>query len=179
MKQQAMALELYETRRDMLVDYATRLLGDAAQAEDVVQDAWIQFAAQADHERIRDPAGYLHRMVRNLALDLLRRAKRYRRFAGEDMERAVRTVEDSAASAEHTLIVRQEYDRILECLAGLPERQRLAIEMHRIGGYKMREIADRLGVSIPYVHSLIARGLAACDARRDKELQDDRPPPVG
>lgn len=169
MNQQTIALQLYETRRARLIAYATRLLSDPSHAEDVVQDAWLQFAAHADHASIRDPEGYLHRMVRNLAIDRLRRAAHYRRIAGADMETAQRTVEDGAPSAEHDLIVRQEYGRVLECLAGLPQQQRLAIEMHRIGGYKMREIAARLGVSIPYVHSLIARGLAACDAARNED----------
>jgi RNA polymerase sigma-70 factor (ECF subfamily) len=163
-----MALRVYEARREMLVIYAGRLLGDPARGEDIVQDAWLHFATLNDPDEVHDPEAYLRRMVRNLAIDALRRDARYRRIAGEDVEVAERTVEDKTPSAEQALIARQDYDRIRRCLTALPERQRIAIEMHRIGGFKMREIAEQLGVSIPYVHNLIARGIAACDAARDE-----------
>jgi len=169
LSQRAAALRIYQSRRDALVDYAASLLGDHARAEDIVQDAWLRLEMQPETADIRDADAYLRRIVRNLAIDALRRSARQQRVAGGDMELAERTVEDEAPSAEQTLIARQVHDRIMQCLAGLPERQRVAIEMHRIAGCRLRDIAEHLGVSIPYVHSLIARGLAACDAARDEE----------
>lgn len=168
MEQGAVAARLYEAHRSAFIDFAASILGDRTKAEDIVHDAWISFASIEDQGAIQAPERFLRRMIRNLAIDALRRTSRYARIAGGDMEEAERTVQDGAPGTEQTLIARQELDRVQKALARLPERQRLAIEMHRIGGYKLREIADRLGVSIPFVHSLIVKGLAACDEYRDE-----------
>ncbi|WP_311268327.1 sigma-70 family RNA polymerase sigma factor [Sphingobium sp. WCS2017Hpa-17] len=168
MEQGVVAARLYEAHRPALVDYATSILADRARAEDIVQDAWIAFAAIEDQNAIRDPERFLRRMIRNLAIDALRRANRYARIAGGDMAEAERTVQDGAPGTEQALIARQELERVQQALARLPERQRLAIEMHRIGRYKLREIAERLGVSVPFVHGLIVKGLAACDEYCDE-----------
>lgn len=154
----------------MLVDYAARILNDRARAEDIVHDAWMQFNLHSEREPIRDPEGYLRRVVRNLAIDTLRRSIRYGRIAGESMEEAERTVEDDQPGAERVLAARQTLERVMRGLGALPEKQRIAIEMHRIGGFRLKDIAERLGVSVPYVHTLIAKGLASCDEFRDDEL---------
>ncbi|WP_375188611.1 RNA polymerase sigma factor [Sphingobium yanoikuyae] len=168
MKQATIAARLYAAQRPALVDYAASILGDRARAEDIVQDAWISFASIEDQNGIQNPDLFLRRMIRNLAIDAMRRTRRYDRIAGGDMEEAERTVQDNAPGTEQALIARQELARVQRALARLPERQRLAIEMHRIGRYKLREIAERLGVSIPFVHGLIVKGLAACDDYRDE-----------
>lgn len=67
-------LQLYLAHRVALVDYAVSLVGCRARAEDVVQEAWLRFSRQGDNAAIHSPASYLYRIVRNLALDQLRRS---------------------------------------------------------------------------------------------------------
>jgi RNA polymerase sigma-70 factor (ECF subfamily) len=47
----------------------------------------------------------------------------------------------------------------------LPARTRIALEMRRIEGAKLRDIAQRLGVSVPVAHSIVAEGIAYCRRR--------------
>lgn len=155
-----MALHIYETQRAGLISYATRLLGERSRAEDVVQDAWIDFQRVPDMGAIHNPAAYLQRIVRNHALNLLRRDQRTRRLMEADTNGL--DAADPAPSPESAAIARQRLSRFMHRLAQLPERQRLAIRLHRLEGLKMREIADQLGVSVPFVHALIAEGLAKC-----------------
>src|SRR3546814_1293981 len=72
-EQHSRKLNLYLRHRAELIDYATPIVGDRALAEDVVQDAWLRFSEAGSHDAktrlIRQPVGYLYRIVRNLALD--------------------------------------------------------------------------------------------------------------
>lgn len=162
------ALALYRDNRSALVDYARSILGNPAQAEDVVQEAWLHFDRASD-TAIREPLGYLHRIVRNLAIDVLRRSAREHSRILIDEDVAL-TVMDDTPSAETALIARDSVRIVSETIAALPERQRIAIEMYRFGGFKLREIAQRLNVSIPLVHRLIADGLAECDRRCNQDF---------
>jgi len=66
-------VEAFEAQRPRLIRLAYRMLGSVAEAEDVVQDAWLRWT-RADDE-VRDPAGWLVRTVSRLCIDRLRSAK--------------------------------------------------------------------------------------------------------
>lgn len=168
MKHEQVALRLYESQRASLIGYATRLLGDRSRAEDIVQDAWLIFDQLPDRQAVRDPIAYLRRTVRNLSLNALRRIRQYQQIAGVDAAEA-ELIADQAPSAEAQAIARQSLNRFMERLALLPERQRIAIRMHRLEGRKMREIAELLGVSIPMIHTLISDGLVKCTDPSDRD----------
>lgn len=59
-------LDIYLANRQALVDYVAPIVGGQAQAEDVVQDAWLRFDAR-DTRPVQRPVAYLYRIVRNLA----------------------------------------------------------------------------------------------------------------
>ncbi len=166
--QDRLTLRLYETQRESLVGYASRLLGDRARAEDIVHDAWLIFDQLPDRTAIKDPVAYLRRMIHNLAVNAQRRATRYQAIAGGDMDMATRSVADRTPSPEAGAMARQDLARFVERLARLPERQREAIRMHRLEGRKMREIAGHFGISVAMVHHLIADGLTKCADPRDE-----------
>ncbi|MFP3987511.1 sigma-70 family RNA polymerase sigma factor [Streptomyces sp. E11-3] len=72
----------FQASRNRLASLAYRLLGSAADAEDVVQDAFLQWQA-ADRQRIEVPEAWLTKVVTNLCLDRLRSAQaRRERTAG-------------------------------------------------------------------------------------------------
>ncbi|MCJ2188812.1 RNA polymerase sigma factor [Novosphingobium beihaiensis] len=155
-------LTVYREQYAPLIAYAARILGDAAQAEDVVQDAWIAASRRAQQVEICEFGAYLRLTVRNLAIDVIRRCDRYGEIAGGGYDAAMDRVADIAPGADDRLAARQELERFHQALAHLPERQRIAVEMHRIGNYKLREIAERLNISVAYAQDLVAKGLAAC-----------------
>ena len=64
----------FEAGRNRLASLAYRLLGSAADAEDIVQDAFLHWQA-ADRQRIRVPEAWLTKVVTNLCLDRLRSAQ--------------------------------------------------------------------------------------------------------
>jgi RNA polymerase sigma-70 factor (ECF subfamily) len=64
----------FEAQRARLIRLAYRMLGSTAEAEDVVQDAWLRWS-RADRAGIADPAAWLVRVTGRLCLDRLRAAK--------------------------------------------------------------------------------------------------------
>lgn len=158
-------MSAYLAHRRALVDYAAKVIGNREQAEDIVQEAWLALSLRSGGKDVREPLGYLRTTVRNLAIDALRQRVREAKVMGGDMESAARTAVDGQATPEKTVFARRDLTCVMSVLRSLPERQRIAIEMYRFGDYKLREIADRLGISVSLAHLLIADGLAACTTR--------------
>jgi RNA polymerase sigma-70 factor (ECF subfamily) len=156
-------LGIFLTHRSGLVDYASRIVGDHARAEDVVQEAYLRFD-QAGSARVEEPVGYLYRIVRNLALDGRRRQTRESRFmVGQS------PLSDSAACArpspEAEAAGRSDVEALKAALAELPERTRRALELHRFEGRTVKAVAAALDVSVGTAHALIVDGLEHCRAR--------------
>ncbi|KXF78838.1 RNA polymerase subunit sigma [Paramesorhizobium deserti] len=65
---------VFESLRPRLVRVAYRMLGSVAEAEDIVQDAWLRWMG-ADQASVRDPQGFLTRIVTRLCLDHMKSAR--------------------------------------------------------------------------------------------------------
>ena len=64
----------FEAQRPRLLRLAYRMLGSRAEAEDIVQEAWLRWQA-ADRSTVAEPAAYLSRIVTRLCLDALKSAR--------------------------------------------------------------------------------------------------------
>lgn len=160
-------LDLYLRHRTALIDYAAPIVGDRSNAEDVVQEAWLRFAARDDDSTggsvIAQPVGYLYRVVRNLAIDLSRRIAP--EVKGEEGEAALGALPSLAADPEDQALQRNELDVVLAALGELPDRTRRAFHMHRFEGRTYSEIALALGVSAGTAHRLVSDAVAHCMSR--------------
>ncbi|WP_421999597.1 sigma-70 family RNA polymerase sigma factor [Reyranella sp.] len=163
MPQGDVTLEIFLAHRGALVNYASALTGDHGRAEDLVQEAWLRYRTASSDRRVDEPVGYLYRIVRNLALDLRRRLSIERRHVAASLDDAAG--EGDGLSAEAALIAREDLRRIMAALDELPERTRIALEMHRLGGCKLKDVAAHLGLSISFTHALIKEGLKHCQRR--------------
>jgi len=155
---------LFMAHRDELLAYASGIVGDHADAEDVLQEAFLRFDAVAGARPLDEPLGYLYRIVRNLAVDGRRRKTREGRLILADTTQAEETPEDRP-SPEAEAAGRDELRAMRDAMAELPERTRIALEMHRFGGCTLKDIAAFLDVSIGTAHGLVISGLEHCRAR--------------
>lgn len=155
---------LFIEHRRLLVEYATGIVGSRAQAEDLVQEAWLRFDETAKKRFLAEPLGYLYRIVRNLALDGRRRIAREKEALASGVAASV-TSPGTVSTPEMLALHRDELRLLEEALAELPERTRIAFEMHRLDGCKLREIALALGVSVPLAHVLVTEGIRHCKRR--------------
>ena len=158
-------LGLYADHRVDLVRFAANITGSSSAAEDVVQEAWLKLGAADARQSLEEPLGYLYRIVRNLALDGRRRQGfEQRHFIEGAQDLAERTASETP-SPEDVASVRADLRRVSEALDALPERMRIAVEMHRLGGAKLKDVAVRLGVSVTAAHQLVAEGVYRCRLR--------------
>ncbi len=170
MPQDISVLALYIRHRGALIDYANGIVRSRSQAEDLVQEAWLRFEKAGDGEPLDHPLAYLYRIVRNLALDFQRQMTRERKVMSEaDFDAAASTLADDAPCPERTAVCKDELELVLEAMAELPERTRIALEMHRFDGCKLKEIAAVLGISIPLAHVLVAEGVQHCKRRLGRQ----------
>jgi RNA polymerase sigma factor (sigma-70 family) len=157
---------LFIEHRGSLVDYATRIVGSRAHAEDLVQEAWLRFDEVARQRLLDEPLGYLYRIVRNLALDGRRRTALEGQIVGGGANDALFAISPAVEpTPEAVALHREELRLLMAALDELPERTRIAFEMHRFGGCKLREIAEFLEISLPWAQRLVADGLLHCRRR--------------
>ncbi len=157
-----------------LFAHAARVLGDRAEAEDVVQDAMLKLWKIAPDWRQGEAqvSTWAYRVVANLCTDRLRRRKTR---AQVDID-AVAEPEADMLSAVEQMTEAARADALQAALATLPDRQRQAVVLRHLEGLSNPEIADILDIGVEAVESLTARGKRALKAAlqgRKEELGYD------
>ncbi|MDN3239577.1 RNA polymerase sigma factor SigJ [Glycomyces tritici] len=160
-------VERFEAGRPRLASLAYRLLGSAADAEDVVQDAFLRWQA-ADRDRIRVPEAWLTKVVTNLALDRLRSAQaRRERAVGAWLPEPLLEGDPMLGPAE-TVEQRESVSvAVLMLLERLPPVERAVYVLREAFAYSHNEIAEILDVSVSasQQHALRARRHVAAERR--------------
>lgn len=134
---------------------AIRMLGDADEAEDVVQDALTRIYREgvpADEETFRDQLMY---RVRRMAKNSKARSRR-REARREHWTQAYRQAMSPAPDEEVVSLLRVDAETARRALAALPPMQRACFELIIIGGHSAEEAARRFGI-----HGVTAREHAA------------------
>jgi len=162
---------LFAEHRRSLVDYATGIVGSRSAAEDVVQEAWLRFDQISQRQLLNEPLSYLYRIVRNLAIDGRRKQAREDRYVVNPVL-GVEGVAEDRPSPEAEAAGRSDLQALHVAMHELPERTRVALEMHRMGGATLKDIGDYLGISIGLAHSLVIDGLEHCRRRLARPSPD-------
>lgn len=134
-------LAAFEDVRPRLFGIAYRMLGSVAEAEDVVQDAWLRWQG-TDRRGVRNPAAFLTTTTTRLAINATTSAHARREtYIGPWLPEPVDTSADPALGAERAEALELAVLLLLEKLTA-PERA--AYVLHEAFGYSYREIADVL-----------------------------------
>ena len=153
----------------MLFGVAYRITGSAADADDVLQDAWLRWAA-VDTATVADPRPYLVATVTNTALNRLRSARARREsYVGPWLPEPVFTgpdLADDVAAAESVSVA------LLVVLETLSPLERAVFVLREAFGFPFGEIAGSLGRSEPAVRQLALRAREHVQARRPRFYQD-------
>jgi RNA polymerase sigma-70 factor (ECF subfamily) len=132
--------------------FAFRMLGDAAEAEDVAQETFLRLWRDLPRWEPRAKlATWLHRVAHNLCIDRMRGRRTVSLDTAQDQE-------DPHSSAVAQLEDHQRTLLVAAAHAALPERQRAAIALVYHEGMSNRDAAEVLGVEVDALESLLARG---------------------
>lgn len=150
----------FEALRPHLLAVAYRLTGTYADAEDIVQDAWLRWAGTS--ERINDLRAWLTTVVSRLGLDRLRSAAHRREaYYGEWLPEPVVTGFDTADPLNAVVAGEDARFAAMVVLERLTPDQRVAFVLHDGFGVPFTEIAAVLGVSDASARQLASRARRA------------------
>ncbi|MDA9180169.1 sigma-70 family RNA polymerase sigma factor [Emcibacteraceae bacterium] len=170
-----------QTAYGMLVDrhlslnlgYATKLLGNSAEGEEVMQEAFIRVwkhAAKWDPARKTKFTTWFYRVVTNLCYDVCRKRK-----PQENVE-ILENIPSSDTGAENIIAVDQRSAQIKKVLELLPQRQSTAIMLCYFQGLSNKEAAEVMEVSLNALESYLVRGrrklAEILGAERDQLLKE-------
>ncbi|MGK5674836.1 RNA polymerase sigma-70 factor [Micromonospora sp. URMC 106] len=155
----------YLEHRRLLFATAYHMLGSVADAEDVLQDAWLTWNA-ADRAAIRHPRAYLVRTVTNLSLNRLASARSTREtYVGPWLPEPLLTSPDAAMETEMAETVSTAMLVVLETLNPV---ERAVFLLREVFGYSHAEIADTLDRPEPTVRQIAHRAREHVQARRPR-----------
>ncbi|HYS27632.1 MAG TPA: sigma-70 family RNA polymerase sigma factor [Vicinamibacterales bacterium] len=157
---QAAAAVLYDRHARALYSLILRILGDETEAEDVLQEVFVQAFRQAGrYDASRGVvAAWLLMMARSRAIDRLR-ARRSRVEGRTGEVQVLNDVPDAQPDVASALLDEERTRLVREALAELPLLQRMAIELAYYEGLSHTEIAERLEQPLGTVKTRIRLGL--------------------
>ena len=148
---------ILDTYGDLLYRMSLSIVGNRADAEDMVQDTFVTYAEQAPefpdeaHEK-----QWLVKVVRNNSLMLVRKNKNRERILSEQAEISVGRDADYG---------------ILEVLDSIPEKYRTVLVLHYVEEYRVEEIAKVLHKSVSAVKMRLQRGRDMLAERYKEKMQ--------
>ncbi|MFJ9173093.1 RNA polymerase sigma factor SigJ [Streptomyces sp. NPDC102360] len=160
----------FEEHRSVLMGVAYRMLGRVADAEDVVQDAWLRWS-RADRAEVREPRAYLVRVTTRLAIDRLRQAQARREsYVGPWLPEPLvtdfgPTVPDTA---EQAVLADSVSLAVLVVLESLSPLERAVFVLREAFGLTYAEIAGTLERGEAAVRQLAVRARKHVDERRPR-----------
>ncbi|MFF4222502.1 RNA polymerase sigma-70 factor [Streptomyces abikoensis] len=163
-------LDVFEEHRATLGGVAYRMLGRFADAEDVVQEAWLRWSA-ADREDVHDPRGYLVRVTTRLALDRLRLAHTRREtYVGPWLPEPVATDFGTTVpdTAERAVLADTVSLALLVVLESLSPLERAVFVLREAFGFPYADIAEVLDRSEAAVRQLAGRARRHVAERRPR-----------
>ncbi|MFD8125469.1 RNA polymerase sigma-70 factor [Streptomyces mirabilis] len=164
------ATEVFEEHRPVLMGVAYRMLGRVADAEDVVQEAWLRWSG-ADRTEVREPRAYLVRITTRLAVDRLRQVRsRNEAYVGPWLpEPYVTDFGDTVPdTAERAVLADSVSLAVLVVLESLSPLERAVFVLREAFGYPYADIAAVLDRGEPAVRQLAGRARKHVEERRPR-----------
>ncbi len=157
-------IELFRDRRTVFLRVLARRLGSIDEAEEILQEAFINFDRAARTEDISNPDGYLMKVALNLAVDRIRQdaSRRRREESWFETNSADRLGCDHVAAIpqqDQALAAKQNMARLTRCLGELSPKVRTAFILHKIQGMTHDETAQEMGLSKSTVEKHIMKAM--------------------
>lgn len=166
--------QLFRTRYRQLLRFCRIRVRNPADAEDIVQGAFLAARRAYPDKGIEELEPLLFTLVRNRALDFLKSGEHKRQVASQEIgEVADQVACPKTVSPEQQVLDAERLGLVASLMEELPPRRREALRLHRLEGLPHAEIARRLSISrqtvimdIAGAVAALAEGLARADSRR-------------
>ncbi|UPH69947.1 sigma-70 family RNA polymerase sigma factor [Abyssibius alkaniclasticus] len=156
LRDRAAFLALYQATSAKLFGVCLRILGDRAESEDALQEAYVRIWQRADQyaQRGYSPMTWLITIARNLAIDHLRA-----RRAPADGTEVLETLPDSGPNPEQAALAADEGAQLGACLDGLDPVHSDAVRRVYLDGDSYQDLATRHDVPLNTMRTWLRRSL--------------------
>jgi RNA polymerase sigma-70 factor (ECF subfamily) len=156
-----------------VVGTAAKMLGSAAEAEDIGQQVFVRvWKSAARYEPAAKFTTWLMTITRNLVFNEMRRRRRTLPMEADQDDAGHRQFADGEAPAPSEELLDTELQGAIDAaIAGLPENQRVAIVLRRYEEMPYEEIAKVLKTSVPAVKSILFRARSELRERLKRYLE--------
>jgi RNA polymerase sigma-70 factor (ECF subfamily) len=161
------ATNVFMAVRPRLFGIAYRVLGSTAEAEDVLQEAWLRWQ-HTDRGAVREPEAFLATVTARLAINLAQSARvRREAYTGTWLPEPIDTRADPQLGAERA----EALDlAVLFLLERLNPVERAAYVLREAFDYPYRQIADMLETNEPHTRQLVSRARKRISSERRKPV---------
>jgi RNA polymerase sigma-70 factor (ECF subfamily) len=151
--------DVYDRHARLLYSLALRIVRQQADAEDILQEVFVQAWRQAASYDVGrgTVVGWLVTLTRSRALDRLRRGRVRPRPAPDDA--LAREVPDSSPGVDLALVSEEQAAAVRAALEALPENQRMPLELAYYEGLSQSEIAAQLDVPLGTIKTRMRQAL--------------------
>jgi RNA polymerase sigma-70 factor (family 1) len=147
---------LFREHYTMLCHFARKFVGDPDEAEELVQDLFVQlWEKRSQLDLNTSPRSYLFTAARNRCLNVIK----HRKVREQHAESVKSGPQGSAIDPGKQMETAELQARIQQAIAKLPERCREVFRLSRFEGKKYQEIADQLDISPRTVETQIGKAL--------------------
>ena len=155
---------LFDTYYSILVVWADTFLHDMDAAEDVIQELFIDIWNNKIYRKLKPETldSFLYISVRNRCLKKIEKQDVFRHVMSLDQVDII----FEEYNERHDVIV----SKVLEEIAQLPERSREVMKCVFVEGMKYREVAERYGISVSTVKTLLGNSVRKLRERLNKEM---------
>ncbi len=155
--------ELYERHRDELMAFARQRVGRGPpEPDDLIQQAFANFAGVQNPEKVRNPRAFLFRIVSNLITDHCRKEPALPGLDIHDTQHENLFEDSEGRRPEVILLDRERFSEVAAAIRALPRRQRRFLLLNRLEGMPYTEIARRNGVSHMTAKRDVEAAIRAC-----------------
>jgi len=150
--------DAFQSCRDGLVRSIMKMSVKQQDVDDILQETFIRVLDSDAQQQIKSPKGYLFVVSRNLVLKkLIQQSK----AIDTEIDQAL-TANDVDNTVEKALHQKLKFERFMEVLSSLPEKNRRAILLRKLYCLSHKEIAKKMNISVSSVEKNIAKGLKHC-----------------
>ena len=157
---QSTVFKVFEEQQMPLKAFISRLIRKPQDIDDIAQETFVRAFLAEQKGTIQHPKAYIYRIARNLAFEIL--TKKSTKLTSYIEDSCNNALLQSTEDIEGTAIVMEKFDRVKVAIAQMPPQCQRVFIMHKVYGFKYKEISQQLGISVSTVEKHIMTGLKKC-----------------
>ena len=150
--------------------FISRLVRRPQDIDDIAQETFVRAFLAEQKGGIEHPKAYIYRVARNLAFEIL--TKKSAQLTSYIEDYTDKSILQSGEDVEGNAILSEKFTRVKAAIAEMPPQCQRVFIMHKVYGFKYKEISQQLGISVSTVEKHIMTGLKKC--RQSVKSQEEQ-----